>query len=472
MWDLGGSDRTDFAPAQYRRNLLIQAADRVAQAPNQPIAINDFAPETLAELKSAGILRDKELGHSVILTHDVYEEWALFQLLISQGSDVAASLRSHREADLFIRPVQLLGTYLIETRASIDDWKGLYENLGDAALRPVWQRAVLTSCLHSTRATELLRSAAEYLLENDGERLRKMLMALATTEVMPNPVFLDESLTPDVEPADRAKYAHLTALPKAQTWIGFLDWLIPLVPTLPPALIPDLLPVFSTWQNSYAGNRIRYCRQIGELSYQWLIEIEDANHARDYRNAQTPFGGALRGRDIEKSLRALFLSAVGDVPHLGTEYLHRTLANKDRLHVIRDSILSSCVPLVRHLPTELVDFFLGAFLERPQDRVDPFGGYSHHLSDDLGVADDNEFYPASPVHLPFLMLLRSNEAEGLRLVRVALQSLHFGLALGLPTAELARRGTANPNHLHIPLGGADLLGRRPGVLVVPRHLGQ
>jgi len=416
-WDLGGSDRPDFSLAQHRRNLLIHAAASVAAAPNQPIAIRDLAPETLAELKSAGILRDKELGHSVIFTHDVYEEWALCQLLISQGSDAAGFLRSHGEADQFIRPVQLLGTYLIETKTFIDDWKALYGNLSDAALRPVWQRAVLTACLHSTRATELLRSAAEYLLENNGERLRKMLMALATTEVMPNPMFLDEKLTPDVEPADRAKYAHLTAVPKAQTWVRFLDWLIPFVPTLPPALIPDLLPVFATWQNSFAGNRVRHCRQIGELSYQWLTEVEDSNHARDYRNTPAPFGGALRGRDIEKSLRALFLSSVGDVPHLGKEYLQRTLANKDRIHVIRDSILSNCAALVRHLPTELVDFFLGAFLERPQDRVDPFGSYSYHLTDDLGVADDNEFYPASPVHLPFLALLRSNEAEGLRLVR-------------------------------------------------------
>ena len=441
-WDLGGSDRPDFSLAQHRRNLLIHAAASVAAAPNQPIAIRDLAPETLAELKSAGILRDKELGHSVIFTHDVYEEWALCQLLISQGSDVAGFLRSHGEADLFIRPVQLLGTYLIETNASIDDWRALYENLGDAALRPVWQRAVLTACLHSTRATELLRSAAEYLRENNGERLRKMLMALATTEVMPNPMFLDEKLTPDVEPADRAKYAHLTAVPKAQTWVRFLDWLIPLVPTLPPVLIPDLLPVFATWQNSFAGNRVRHCRQIGELSYQWLTEVEDANHARDYRNTPAPFGGALRGRDIEKSLRALFLSSVGDVPHLGKEYLQRTLANKDRIHVIRDSILSNCAALIRHLPTELVDFFLGAFLERPQDRIDTFGGYSHHLADGLGVAGDSEFYPPSPVHLPFLALLRTNEAEGLRLVRALCK--HSISVWRWSQEQPSWRGTAQP----------------------------
>ncbi len=416
-WNLGGSDRADFSLAQHRRNLLLQLGQRLAAAPNNPIAINDLAPETVAELKSAGIVRDKELGHSVVFTHDIYEEWALCQLFISQGAYATAFLKSHSEADTFIRPVQLLGTYLLETKTSAEAWKALYNDLGDAALRPVWQRAVLTSSLHSTRATQLLWLIADYLVENDGDRLRKMLIALATTEVLPNPIFLDEKLTPDVEPADRTMLAHHAAVPKALTWVRFLDWLMPLLPALPHQLIPDLLPVFTTWQNAFSGNRVRHCQQIGQVSYDWLVEVEEAHHARAYRDVREPFDGALNGREIEKSLRALFLSSLGDVPNLGSEYLSKKLADRDRLHIFRGPILSHCGALVRHLPAELVDFFLGAFLERPEHRIDRFGGYSDHITRELGVAEHHQFYPASPIQLPFLHLLNSHEWEGLRLVR-------------------------------------------------------
>ena len=416
-WNLGGSDRADFLPAQHRRNLLLHLAERLAAAPNKPLTINDAAPETVAELKSAGILRDKDLGHSVVFTHDIYEEWTLCQLLLNRGPDCAAFLKSQAEPDTLARPVQLLGTYLLETKPSADSWKALYENTGDAALRPIWQRAVLTSCLHSTRATQLLGAVADYLFEGDGDRLRKMLLALATTEVLPNPVFLDEKLTPDVDPADRPKYAHLNAVPKPLTWVRFLDWLMPLMPTLPHALIPDVLPVFATWQGAFAGNRVRHCRQIGELSYGWLVEVEKARHARSYSEVREPFGGALNGRDIEKSIRSLFLASVGDVPQLGSEYLRNKLADKSSLHIFRGPILSNCGALVRHLPADLVDFFLGAFLQRPEDRVDRFGGYSDHLTRELGLAEDHQFYPASPVQPPFLGLLNSNEGEGLRLIR-------------------------------------------------------
>ncbi|MGD0577327.1 MAG: hypothetical protein ABSC08_00210, partial [Bryobacteraceae bacterium] len=153
------------------------------------------------------------------------------------------------------------------------------------------------------------------------------------------------------------------------------------------------------------------------LSYAWLVEVEEAHHARVYRDVQELFGADLNWREVEKSLRVLFLSSVGDVPHLGSEYLRKNLADKDRLHIVRRPILSNCGALVRHLPTELVDFFLGAFLEGPQDRIDRFGGYSEPLTRELGVAENHEFYPASPIQPPFLGLLNSNERDGLRLVR-------------------------------------------------------
>src|SRR5207244_6984828 len=119
-WDLGGSDRADFSPAQHRRNVLMQLAERLVAVPNSALAINDLSPEVIAELKSAGILRDKDLGHSVVFTHDIYEEWALCELLIKHGSDLATFLKGHAESEALVRPVQLLGTYTLEMGASPD----------------------------------------------------------------------------------------------------------------------------------------------------------------------------------------------------------------------------------------------------------------------------------------------------------------------------------------------------------------
>ena len=244
-----------------------------------------------------------------------------------------------------------------------------------------------------------------------------MLTALATIEVVPNPIYLDEKLTPDLEPADRALLAHHMAVPKALIWVRFFDWLMPLMPKLPHQLIPELLPVFATWQTTFSGNKIRHCRQIGELAYRWLTEVEQAHRPRARRDGTEPFGGALNRRDVEKSLRALFLSSVGDVPKAGSEYLQQKLADRESLHLFRGEILTNSGALIRHLPADLVDFVLGAFLEKPEEHTDRFGGYPDHLMEEHGLADEYQFYPASPLQPPILGLLNSNEAEGLRLIR-------------------------------------------------------
>ena len=348
-WHLGASDRTDFSAAQHRRNVLLELADRLSRTPNSPIAIRAIAPEQLDELRSSGVIRDKQLGHSIVFAHDIYEEWALCQFLISQQSEIVALLKGRNEPDLLIRPMQLLGAYALETGTSADDWKILYDKTGDVSLRPVWQRAILTSCVQSTRTTQLLTAISDYLLEKDGERLKRLLLAITTLEVQPNPLFLNEKLIPDLEPEERAKLAHHTAIPKPLTWVRFLNWLMPQTATLSPALIPNLLPAFTTWQTAYAGQKVRHCREIGALSYSWLEEFEAAHHPKNLREYRQPFGGAVGGRDLEKTIRALFLSSAADVPKLATEYL-RAKVDSEHVHMFRDEILQNGGALIRSLP--------------------------------------------------------------------------------------------------------------------------
>jgi hypothetical protein len=263
----------------------------------------------------------------------------------------------------------------------------------------------------------LLQKLTEYLLADDGERLRRLMRAMVTIEVLPNPLFLNEQLTPDIEPEQRAKYANLTAVPKPLTWLRFLDWLMPLVSTLPASLVKDLLPIFKTWQDRFAGTRVRHCREIGQISHGWLQEVEEAHDRKNWNKRGPAFGGARLGRDAEKTIRALFLSSAGDVPDLATAYLSGKASDKKHVHMVRSEIVKNCGQLVLHLPTQFVDFFLAAFLEDPDEERGPFGGYSSHMFDELGVAGHHDFYPASPVQLPFLSLLRAQEEQGLRLIR-------------------------------------------------------
>ena len=311
--------------------------------------------------------------------------------------------------------MQLLGAYVLETSALLEPWKALLESTAEPSLRPIWQRMILTSCLQSTRTTLLLQKLTDYLFANDGEQLRKLLLAMTTIEVLPNPLFLNTQLMPDLEPDERACYAHLLAIPKALTWVRFLGWLMPKMATLPPSLIMDVVPAFKTWQDAFAGQNVRYCRQIGEVCWGWLKEIEECAHPKGFRYYRRPFNGALAGKGAEKAIRAVFLASAGDVKDLATEYLQAKAADREHAHVFLREILKNCGALIRHLPAHLVDYLLAVLREDLDKEDDIFGGRSL-VDNSLEIADHREFYPASPVQPPFLNLLKLHPEEGLRLI--------------------------------------------------------
>jgi hypothetical protein len=459
-WELGGSDRAAFAPAQHRRTSLLALADRLAHAPGAPISIRELSPEPLDELRSAGILRDHELGHSMVFTHDIYEEWALCELLISHQTDPAAFVSGAGEPDNLIRPMQLLGSYVLETGATPEPWQTLYANTGGTVSRPVWQRAVLTSSLQSTRATILLGQLTTYLTESQGERLKKLLLAIATTEVLPNPRFLDEKTTPYLNADDRARAATLAAIPKPLVWIRFIDWLVPQLSSLPPTLIPNLLPIFQTWQTNYGGFKVRGCREIGLVSSIWLSEYESPTTPLGNGDVRIPFGGVVEGSKIEESIRSVFLASAGDVPELVAAYLRRTSADPELRGDLREQIVKHSGALARHCATEFVDFFLSAYLKTPGE-ADIYDRHSDYMLRELGIDDHYEFYPASPVQLPFLNLLRANETEGLRLIR---SLCNHSVSVWREVHEGRRRderaATPLPLSLNMPWGSQTFWGNQ------------
>jgi hypothetical protein len=420
-WSFGGTDQTSFALAQEQRETLVALGERLARSPGTAIALGGLSVAAIERFVAAGVVRNVELGHSVVFAHDIFEEWTLCQTLIRHRSTVVSFLRGSAEAQILIRPMQLLGTHLLETEKTSEAWEHLIVETAAPELRPVWQRAVLLSCLQSTRTTGLLNTLTPYLVAEDAQALRKLMLALRTIEVVPNRQFLNEAETPNVDPADRPKYANLTAKPRITVWIRFLDWLMPYIPNLPRIIVPDLLPIFSGWQDLFAGQNVRHCREMGALAGGWLKEVERDLHPDSFADRRDPLGlSSLSYEDekaLEKSLRAIFLGLAAENPNLVMAYLTDKTQTERRHRIYRDAIMESAVALARHLPTALVDFMLTTFLDHPEDHEDdPFYSGARSLIDELGIESDRHFYPASPVQLPFLLLLRLHESEGLRLI--------------------------------------------------------
>ena len=415
-WSLGGSEDADLVRSQHRRNVLLDLAGRLARTPNEVVSTEGLQPEALGELKSAGVLLDKELGHSVVFAHDIYEEWALAELLLRNKSEIVRFLRETGEHSLLERPVQLLGSYILETDPS--EWKKLYEKVSADDISPVWQRSVLISCIKSTRAKKLLCELRGYLTENDYARLRILLEALRTIDV-PHPVLSQEETKKNLTPYGKEEFAKVLRAPKESVWIRFFGWLMDQPEQVHQNLLPDLLPVFQDWQRAYATQQVPYCDRIGEIAYSWLVEFEDARHSCGTEPRRKPFNtdfGCENKENLETQIRSLFLSSTGNVPQLVADYLKHQSSPQHR-HLFRDQIISYPLLLALHVPGHFVDYIFDAFLEDLPARSDKPETSPAYSAQNLGINDSPSFNPPDFIQMSCFLLLKKDEAEGLRLIR-------------------------------------------------------
>lgn len=417
-WELGGSYDAVFAAAQRRRDTLIALANQAAVSPNAPLSIAGLDAGALEQLRAADVLRDQSFGHSVHFTHDIYEEWALAELLLRHEMDLPGFLQTVGEPQTLARAAQLVGTRTLEHDRSGVSWLHLLASVQQNDLRPVWHRSILTAPLHSTRTIDLLSGLSAQLFALENGLLQKLLTALQTIEVVPNPMFLENDAL-DLDYEMRVKLAQHAALPKGRIWLRFFEWLIPQLQSLPLAIVPDLVPVLATWQNGFGGYHIKFCRQIGIAAFTWLKEAEEAFHPLRFEDRREPFGPRLsyeKQEKFEKDLRALLLASAGDAPSNVANYLSAHLADDRHLHLVREEIIANSVKLAQFLPKDLVDFILAAFVEKPRKRDGMFPEDESSIFRHFGFVDDQVFYPSSPLKPPFIALLRSNPDEGIRLI--------------------------------------------------------
>jgi hypothetical protein len=363
------------------------------------------------------VVREVDHGHTVLFTHDVYEEWVLCQAFIGLGQLLVATLSTLGANPFFARPLNLLAVRQLETATNAQRWTALLTDIENAKLPSIWRRAVLLAPARSTRAGQLLPLAAGALLQPPHQRLRDLLIAIATLEVEPNLNLLTHQALSNLSADERASWSNQFALPKPLQWLRLLNWLMPQLDQLPRSLIPELVSIFEVWQRAFAGQGVLHCAAIAAAAHAWLSEFENALHPRRYQDMRRPFGVSFGGRKVEEALedriRSLFLASAGDAPQLAAAYLTHV---KTDPNLIQKFLPGSHIQFVRHVPGELVDFLLA---ELCQDLNSSKRRNTLDLTElrELGLDHAGSYYPASPLQGPFLSLLREHPGEGLRLVR-------------------------------------------------------
>ena len=408
-WTHGGADKADFAPAQGRRNVLLKLGEQLLLDPGAALAIRDIDPTALGELSQAGVLRHVDVGSTVAFTHDIYEEWVLERTMFDRRTDIAGALRDGRQDLQLARPLQLLAARQLERSKNGDAWARLLDALGDGDLRATWSRVVLSAPVRSVRSTEMLDRIEGALLRDEGQLLSRLILSVRTTETVRDLRFLDEVQFPDLTRDQREQYASEAAGPQFVSWLRLITWIVPRLATLPESVDQELVAILDLWVAALPAQIAPYAL-VPDIAAWALARMGDTD------TAGKPKRGSWTGRHGDRTaFRALLLKCAAGAPAAVAGYL-ASISDYAMPHV-RKQVIDASAGLATALPGETAGFIRRVYiLDHDRERRD---GYRivRERSDLLGIDDERDFYPASPLRPPFLQLLRADADVGLSLIR-------------------------------------------------------
>ncbi|ODV42167.1 hypothetical protein AWV79_29580 [Cupriavidus sp. UYMMa02A] len=247
-------------------------------------------------------MRGNNVDASFSFTHDIFFEWTFFRLLIDLGESWLEGLAQAGEPPLLGRVVGLLAQYSIVEPGK---WSASYAALDQSTLRPQWRREWLTAPPFTSAFVANGKEFTELVTANDHVLLEKLLVWFQAQHTVPSPAVLANA-SPGQSGLDRLGLAELLSWPSDfASWGRFLDWLMPLAPTLPVRLLPRIVEVFSVWQNALSELPTPRSKAIVAMCAEWLIEFEKAVYPENFAfetgrwkelgsDAQKHFATALR----------------------------------------------------------------------------------------------------------------------------------------------------------------------------------
>ena len=456
-WARAGHDALPDA-APLRQRALLDLAETGVRHLGKSIptrALKDVTFAQTASLKADLIIREQDHNASYSFTHDIFFEWTFFRLLIELGPEWHRALIAAGEPPLLGRVIGLLAQSRLPTPG---EWTAGYKALEAQPLRPQWRREWLTAPPFTPSFVNAQGEFSAAIRDQDFALLQKLLVWFQAQHTVPSPIILGRIDNP-VEGIDNIRVADLLGWPSDfQGWGRLLDWLLPLAPTLPLRLLPQMLEVFSVWQNALADIPNPRSAVIVARCHDWLLDREASEYS------EQPFERDSKWRDLGRealsslvtSLRATILRAARSYPEPAKALFDRALTNK-RMREAAYSDLMTFTPIMAEVAPEAVVAVAKAELmeELPQERFDrerreerkriewmkklraipetertpqqrqalasppffPMGTDRFDL-DDIGIDRHNNYYfPPSALHEPFASLFTKCPEHALRLVR-------------------------------------------------------
>jgi hypothetical protein len=494
-WWARGGYNADGQSALERQRAIVELGAVRARHLERDIAVRELSPSTVGvieQLVADGILQYVRVGHSLRFSHDIFFEWAFFQVL-SDTDDWLNEIRACGEPPAVARVVELLSQWDF---GQDDAWAKTLHRVDGSSMRSQWTRAWLLAPLAAPNFKALQVSFSAALEANDHYFLKKALVWFQAERTMPNPMILEGNLPQE----ERIRLADLMGWPsEIETWSRFIAFLLARISTIPATLYPNLVSIFEVWQYAFASIKNAISDALLDQAAAWRKELSQRSTTR--RPPLTPSRWEpLRSElgDFTKSLTQLILRSAEVRPDLTEPYLIQIIESQDLRRekfeevVVFSPILARSHPdllvdlTLRHMRRELPDelrererreFEQSAewrkrvLVKPPEERTRTdqqiidglfssvgMHSFGHHDWEALAVEDDlSAYFPPSPLREPFRSLFASAPDRALRLLA---DLSNHAMTAWRQLHRLAREapGTPIPLDIEFPWGKQQFWG--------------
>lgn len=198
----------------------------VKQAEQMAISIpsSDFS---VSERQHLGKLDNiiKQSNGKLLLVHDLFGDWARYQLLIANRDNIKNYLLSKELlSPLWGKAIRLYGIYLLDENKDGSLWESFFMRFDhNIAKEKIIQDHLLESLLFCVGATDTMTLLTENLTKNEGAVLKRLLDQFLLKATLPNEAVLE--IAKNIEGVSTSEAATLHRIPNIRDWRPMLEFL-------------------------------------------------------------------------------------------------------------------------------------------------------------------------------------------------------------------------------------------------------
>jgi hypothetical protein len=336
--------------------------------------------------------------------HDVLRDWAIGIHIAEDPTRLNALDLSMPVSPRIARGIEFAGRLILEESVDFGPWNELLKHLSPKEAHGSWRRQAMLALTRSEAGFELLEKGSPALLENGGALFVEFCTTIAAVETVAT---ADLMRMPDGSNANLPRSFRTNTTGSA---IPLLRWVLNHTAEIPLQAIGAVVNLIDIQIHTLKCIPL-LAQPAAALLLNWLRQL-------DVRDAKLTMPGAQglgwvakdEHRRVIERLRFSGLLLGEFAPDALKAYLNELATERDSYKVKEIRQFSQVIAPVA--PAELSALILASLV----DKLDRTRHHGYSMDRAFTFAD-SDYLPASPAQPPFLDLLESEPAEGLKLIR-------------------------------------------------------